>query len=156
MNWKELLDNAVNGDRKSLARLITLVENEHPGYDQFLQSLSLPGHTHIIGITGPPGAGKSTLADAVTGELVQRGLKIAILCVDPSSPFSRGALLGDRVRMSSWYNHPSVYIRSFASRGNLGGLAPKMIEIIDTITAIGFDYIIVETVGIGQNEVEIA
>jgi len=145
----------MEGDIKALARCITLVENEFPGYEDFLQSLPA-GPAKIIGITGPPGAGKSTLTDALIGELVQVGKKVAVVCVDPSSPFNLGAVLGDRIRMSNWYTHPAVYIRSLATRGSMGGLHPKIIEITDLLRAFQFDHIIVETVGVGQSEIEIA
>lgn len=110
----------------------------------------------MIGITGPPGAGKSTLTDALIGEMVRAGNKVAVLCVDPSSPFNMGALLGDRIRMSEWYTNPNVFIRSLATRGSLGGLHPKIVEITELLKAASFDYILVETVGVGQSEVEIA
>lgn len=110
----------------------------------------------MIGITGPPGAGKSTLTDALIGNWVAKGKKIAVLCVDPSSPFHRGALLGDRIRMSQWYLHPHVFIRSLASRGSLGGLHPKIIEITEYMKSAGFDCILTETVGVGQSEIEIS
>jgi len=153
--WQQLLHQITQGDIRALARAISLVENQADGYENLL--LHLPAtSTGIIGITGPPGAGKSTLVDALIGALVSKGKKTAILCVDPSSPFNRGALLGDRIRMSEWYNHPDVYIRSLASRGSLGGLHPKIIEITDLVKAAPFDCIIVETVGVGQSEVEIA
>jgi LAO/AO transport system kinase len=115
-----------------------------------------PASTKIIGITGPPGAGKSTLVDSLIGLLVGSGKRVAVLCVDPSSPFNHGALLGDRIRMSDWYTHPNVFIRSLATRGSMGGLHPKIIEITDLLKAFQFDHIIVETVGVGQSEVEIA
>ncbi len=153
--WTKLAAQIPQGHIKSLARAITLVENEWDGYEHFLQSLP-PSQVPVIGITGPPGAGKSTLTDALIGELTRRGKKVAVLCVDPSSPFNLGALLGDRIRMSEWYDHPSVFIRSLASRGSLGGLHPQIIEITDLLKAAPFDYIIVETVGVGQSEVEIA
>lgn len=143
------------GDMKALARSITLVENEYPGYESLLRALP-PSATKIIGVTGPPGAGKSTLTDALIGLLVNSGKKVAVLCIDPSSPFNRGAVLGDRIRMSEWYTHPSVFIRSLATRGSMGGLHPKIIEITDLLKAFSFDHIIVETVGVGQSEVEIA
>lgn len=143
------------GDVKALARSISLVENEQPGYETLLQSLPAAS-AKIIGITGPPGAGKSTLVEALIGLLVNDGKKIAVLCVDPSSPFNLGAVLGDRIRMSDWYTHPNVFIRSLATRGSMGGLHPKIIEITDLLKAFQFDHIIVETVGVGQSEIEIA
>jgi LAO/AO transport system ATPase len=155
MNWLQLLQKIQDGDVRSIARVISLVENEAPGYEELLQTLPATA-TPVIGITGPPGAGKSTLTDALIGEMVKEGKKVAVLCVDPSSPFNRGALLGDRIRMSEWYNHASVYIRSLATRGSLGGLHPKIIEISGLLKAAPFDYIVVETVGVGQSEVEIA
>lgn len=154
--WKELLQQIINGDIKSLARCISLIENEAQGYEEFLEQLPANNVTKIIGITGPPGAGKSTLTDALIGELVKDEKKIGVLCVDPSSPFNFGSLLGDRIRMSEWYNNPNVFIRSLATRGSLGGLHPKIIELADVMKAAGFDYIIIETVGVGQSEVEIA
>ncbi|MFZ1527964.1 MAG: methylmalonyl Co-A mutase-associated GTPase MeaB [Ferruginibacter sp.] len=153
--WDQLKKKIGEGDFKALARSISLVENEAAGYDSFLQSLA-PGRVPVIGITGPPGAGKSTLTDSLISELIQDGKKLAILCVDPSSPFNLGSLLGDRIRMSQWYNNSNVYIRSLASRGSLGGLHPSIIEITDILRSSVFDYILVETVGVGQSEVEIA
>ena len=153
--WKQLLAGIQIGNHQSIARAISLVENEVEGYDQFLQSLPI-GKTPITGITGPPGAGKSTLTDALIGHWTAQGKKVAILCIDPSSPFNMGALLGDRIRMSDWYNHPGVYIRSLATRGSLGGLHPYIIEITAILQTAGFDEIIVETVGVGQSEIEIA
>ncbi len=152
----QLLQQIKLGDTKALARCISFVENEVNGYEELLQQLPLNNTTKIIGITGPPGAGKSTLTDALIGELIKGNKKIGVLCVDPSSPFNFGSLLGDRIRMSEWYNNPNVFIRSLATRGSLGGLHPKIIEITDVMKAAGFDYIIIETVGIGQSEVEIA
>ncbi len=143
-------------DIKSLARCISLVENEVEGYEAFMQSLPQDNKSKVIGITGPPGAGKSTLTDALIGSFVADGKKVAVLCVDPSSPFNLGALLGDRIRMSEWFDNPNVFIRSLASRGSMGGLHPKIIEITDILKAAAFDYIIIETVGVGQSEIEIA
>lgn len=143
------------GDFKTLSRAISFVENEVPGYEDLLMEIpSSPAK--IIGITGPPGAGKSSMSDALIGEMVADNKKVGVLCVDPSSPFNKGALLGDRIRMSDWYTHPDVFIRSLASRGALGGLHPKIIEIADLMKASGFDYVIIETVGVGQSEVDIA
>jgi LAO/AO transport system kinase len=153
--WDQLLTDIIKGDHKSLARAISLVENEVAGYETFLQQLKV-GKATVTGITGPPGAGKSTIVDALIGQWTKNGKKVAVLCVDPSSPFNLGALLGDRIRMSEWYNHPNVYIRSLATRGSLGGLHPSIIEITALLQAAPFDHIIVETVGVGQSEVEIA
>jgi len=153
--WQQLTRALQNGNIRGIARSISLVENEAGGYEQFMKSL--PGSpTPVIGITGPPGAGKSTIADGFIELLVKQHKKVAVLCIDPSSPFNAGAILGDRIRMSAWYNHPDVFIRSLATRGALGGLNPKIIEITDILKACPFDTIIVETVGVGQSEIEIA
>lgn len=153
---KHLLSQIKTGDTKSLARAITLVENEMPGYESLLTSLENTTHTNVIGITGPPGAGKSTLVNSLLAHWIGNDKKIAVLAVDPSSPFNYGALLGDRIRMSQFYNHPNVFIRSLASRGALGGLNKKILEITDVVKNVNFDFIVVETVGVGQSEVEIA
>lgn len=152
----QLISEVKQGDTRALARCISLVENEVEGYEQLMKSLELGHPAKIIGVTGSPGAGKSTLVDSLIGELVKEKFKVGVLCVDPSSPFNLGALLGDRIRMSDWYRHPNVFIRSLATRGALGGLHPKIIEITDLLKEGGFDYIIIETVGVGQSEVEIA
>ena len=153
--WQQQITEIKAGNTKTLARCISYIENEVTGYEDLLQQLP-PSQTPIIGITGPPGAGKSTLVDALIGLLVQEERSVAVICVDPSSPFNLGALLGDRIRMSEWYNNPKVFIRSLATRGSLGGLHPKIIEISDLMKLAGFNYIIVETVGVGQSEIEIA
>jgi len=142
-------------DFKKLARGISVIENQAEGFEELLFNLK-SSSAKIIGITGAPGAGKSSLTDALIGEMIAEKKKIAVLCVDPSSPFNKGALLGDRIRMSEWYNHPDVFIRSLASKGSLGGLHPKIFEIADFVKSSGFDYVIVETVGVGQSEVDIA
>lgn len=146
----------VKGDFRSLARCITAVENKVPGYEFILEQLPAETNTRVIGITGPPGAGKSTLTDALLTWLLKMNRTVAVLAVDPSSPFHHGALLGDRIRMNNHYNHPDVFIRSLASRGSLGGLPPEIISISDLVCAAGFDYLIIETVGVGQSEIEIA
>ncbi|HEY9363325.1 MAG TPA: methylmalonyl Co-A mutase-associated GTPase MeaB [Chitinophagaceae bacterium] len=154
--WQEMLRQIEQGNMKALARSISFIENEHASYEKFLQSLPGNNATKIIGITGPPGAGKSTLTDALIGCMVGEGKKVGVLCVDPSSPFNLGALLGDRIRMNEWYTNENVFIRSLATRGSMGGLHPKIIEIADTMKAFPFDHIIIETVGVGQSEIEIA
>jgi len=143
------------GEFRAVARAISYIENGVRDFHAFLKKAPASSAT-IIGITGPPGAGKSTLVDALIGDLVTRGHRIAVLCIDPSSSFHSGALLGDRIRMSDWYNHPNVYIRSLSSRGSMGGLHPGVLEISDLLKAAGFEYILIETVGVGQSEVEIA
>ncbi len=153
--WNNILQQLQNGDKKSLARCISFIENEVAGYEQFLEELP-PANAAVVGITGPPGAGKSTLTDALIGTYMAGQKKVAVLCVDPSSPFNMGALLGDRIRMSRWYNNENVFIRSLATRGSLGGLHPKIIEITDILKVAKFDIIIIETVGVGQSEIEIA
>ena len=154
--FQELLQQAIKGDHKSIARCISLIENEVPGFEALFSTMNTEKSAPVVGITGPPGAGKSTLVDQLIGSYVNEGKKVAVICIDPSSPFNFGALLGDRIRMSEWYNHPSVFIRSLASRGSLGGLHPMVIEITDFIRMCNVDVVIVETVGVGQSEVEIA
>jgi LAO/AO transport system kinase len=152
--WTIYLDRLAQGDIRALARCISLVENEVPGSRTLLERLpDLP--VPVIGITGPPGAGKSTLVDALINGMTAEGKRLGVVCIDPSSPFHRGALLGDRIRMNKWATHPQVFIRSLATRGSLGGLHPMILDITELMKAGGFDYIIVETVGVGQSEVEI-
>lgn len=153
--WQQYLQEITDGNSKTLARCISFIENEYTGYADLLQALPASS-TRIVGITGPPGAGKSTLVDALIELLVNKGKKVGVLCVDPSSPFNLGAVLGDRIRMSDWYTHPDVFIRSLATRGSMGGLHPKIVEVTDLMKAFPFDHIIVETVGVGQSEIEIA
>lgn len=152
----QLLEDIQKGSYKALARGITIVENELYGYEDLLLSLPDTTSAKIVGITGPPGAGKSTLVNALLQYWTNKGKKVAVIAVDPSSPFNYGALLGDRIRMNDFYNNDSVYIRSLASRGALGGLSKKIIEITDIVRQGTFDIILVETVGVGQSEVEIA
>ena len=157
-NLSELQQQLQQGNRKSLARCISLVENETTDYHDLLSSITINRSIPLIGITGPPGAGKSTLLNSLIKELLFQNaqLQIAVLAVDPTSPFTKGSLLGDRLRMSEHFNDERVYIRSLATRGALGGLAAKTVEITDVLRAANFDFIFVETVGVGQSEVEIA
>jgi LAO/AO transport system kinase len=152
----QLLSEIQTGSFNALARGITMVENALPGYDELLLQLKDTHKARVLGITGPPGAGKSTIVNALLQHWVAMGKKIAVIAVDPSSPFNYGALLGDRIRMSEFYTNPNVYIRSLATRGALGGLHSRIIEITDLVKAAPFDLILVETVGVGQSEVEIA
>ncbi|MFP5079119.1 methylmalonyl Co-A mutase-associated GTPase MeaB [Pedobacter sp. JCM 36344] len=152
----DLIYGIQTGDFMSLARALTIVENDLLGSDHLLCSLVVRDENKVIGITGPPGAGKSTLVSALINELIIGDHKVAVLAVDPTSPFNMGSLLGDRIRMSPHFNNPSVYIRSVATRGSVGGLSAKIIEMTDVLRAGVFDYIIIETVGVGQSEIEIA
>lgn len=152
----DFLKGVYQRDFKVLARVLTLVENELGGSMEILTSLAANPNASIIGVTGPPGAGKSTLVNAMITKLTEQGKQIAVLAVDPTSPFNLGSLLGDRIRMSAHFNKANVFIRSVATRGSVGGLSAKIIEMTDVLKAAGFDYIIVETVGVGQSEIEVA
>ncbi|WP_410221964.1 methylmalonyl Co-A mutase-associated GTPase MeaB [Pedobacter sp.] len=153
---QEFIHNISIGDFKTIARALTLVENNILPSEELLKSLNYHSSTPVIGITGPPGAGKSTLVNAIVSSLTSDGRKVAVLAVDPTSPFNLGSLLGDRIRMVKNFNNPNLFIRSLATRGSLGGVSEKTLEMIDVLRAANFDLIIVETVGVGQSEIEIA
>ncbi|WP_235530938.1 MULTISPECIES: methylmalonyl Co-A mutase-associated GTPase MeaB [unclassified Nocardioides] len=152
-----LVDKAREGDPRSVGRLVSLVEDESPLLPELTRILAPhAGNARIIGLTGSPGVGKSTSTNALIGELRKRGQRVAVLAVDPSSPFSGGALLGDRIRMGDHVLDPGVFIRSMAARGHLGGLAWTTPQALRVLDAAGFDVVLVETVGVGQSEVEVA
>src|SRR5271155_788944 len=153
MTIGDLIEAARGGSPRAAGRLLSLVEGERR--DEVLANLG-PSSILVVGITGPPGAGKSTTIAALVGAYRQRELRVAVLAVDPSSPFSGGALLGDRIRMAAHINDPDVLIRSVATRGHLGGLAAAVPAAIRLLGALGYDVILLETVGVGQSEIEIA
>src|ERR1043166_9595028 len=156
MDSEPLLADLAPGRTAALARAISLVENARPGFEELLATLhSRLGHARRIGITGPPGAGKSTLVQQLVQSWRRRGLTVGVLAVDPTSPFSGGALLGDRIRMETVALDPGVYIRSMATRGSLGGLATSTREVLDVLDAGGFDRLLIETVGVGQSELAV-
>jgi LAO/AO transport system kinase len=154
---KALLEDLFKGDTRALARVITRVENRSADSLEILQQLfPKSGQSQVIGVTGSPGVGKSSLVDRLAGAYRQRQNKVGIIAVDPSSPFTGGAILGDRIRMQTLGVDPDIYIRSMATRGNLGGLAAATADVVTVLDAAGKNPIIVETVGVGQDEIEIA
>jgi LAO/AO transport system kinase len=153
---EDLLERFQKGDVRALARALTLVEAGHPLGQALLKALRGRGRAKVVGVTGSPGAGKSTLTDRLILEARKRGERVGVLAVDPSSPFTGGAILGDRIRMMRHHQDPGVYIRSLASRGALGGLAGATVAALSLLEAFGFERIFVETVGVGQSEVDIA
>jgi LAO/AO transport system kinase len=153
----ELVARLRSGDRRAAARAISIVEDEAEGATDLVQALyPHVGRARRMGITGPPGAGKSTLVQAIALELRGRGQTVGVVAVDPTSPFTGGALLGDRIRMDKVATDPGVFIRSMASRGSLGGLSRKATEAADVLDAFGRDWVLMETVGVGQSEVDVA
>lgn len=153
----ELLARIRAGDERAVARGLSLVEAGGTEGQELLQQLrGSAGSSTLIGVTGTPGSGKSTLVDRMVGQARERGQRVAVLAIDPSSPFSGGAILGDRIRMMRWHDDDKVFIRSLASRGQLGGLSAATVQSAVLLEAAGFDRIIIETVGVGQSEVDIA
>ncbi|HLI52676.1 MAG TPA: methylmalonyl Co-A mutase-associated GTPase MeaB, partial [Thermomicrobiaceae bacterium] len=153
----DLIERFLEGDRRALSRLISQVESRTSlGSEAIRRSFDRTGSAHLVGITGPPGAGKSTLVNALIREFRSRGSTVAVLAIDPSSVLTGGATLGDRIRMNENYADPGVYIRSMATRGQMGGLALAVTGAAHLLDAYGFDIILIETVGVGQDEVDIA
>ncbi|MEO0076268.1 MAG: methylmalonyl Co-A mutase-associated GTPase MeaB [candidate division WOR-3 bacterium] len=153
----KLLNNFLRGDERALSQLMTIVENDGQQVKHILNQLYPKiGRAWRIGITGPPGAGKSTLVEKLAQQCLQDNLSVGIICIDPTSPFSGGAILGDRVRMPSLFLNPKVFIRSSATRGSLGGIAKSTKQLCDLLDAFGKDVIIIETIGVGQVELDVA
>lgn len=153
MNIEEKL---LEGNKRGAARFITLVENKDPEAFELLKKLhSKTGHAYVIGVTGPPGAGKSTLTDKMVKHLLKQGKKVGVIAVDPTSPFTGGAILGDRVRMNDLATNKNVFIRSMGARGHLGGISEGTRATVKILDIFGMDYIFIETVGVGQSEVDI-
>ena len=151
-----LVDRVLAGDRVALARLMTLVENRAPELPGVMSRLyAQTGRAHVVGVTGPPGAGKSTLVDALIARLRAAGRRVGVVAVDPSSPFSGGAVLGDRIRMQAHFLDPGVFIRSLATRGSHGGLPRAARDVVRLLDAFGMDVVLVETVGVGQTELDV-
>lgn len=152
MNYKEVTWN----NKRQIGRMITMVENAVAGHEKIFEELyAKTGNAYVVGITGPPGAGKSSLTDTLAKSFIAKGRKVGIIAIDPTSPFTGGSILGDRIRMNDLSTHPMVFIRSMGTRGQLGGLSAGTASAVQVLDAVGADVIIIETVGVGQSEVEI-
>jgi LAO/AO transport system kinase len=155
-SWQDLVDRTLAGEPRALARLVTLVENRAPGWREAMKTLyPRTGRARILGITGSPGAGKSSLTNRLAAGFVERGHRVGVIAVDPSSPFSGGALLGDRLRMKDVATAEGVFIRSMATRGSLGGLCQGARDVGRVLDAAGYDLVLIETVGVGQDEIDV-
>ncbi|MCC3868779.1 methylmalonyl Co-A mutase-associated GTPase MeaB [Terrisporobacter mayombei] len=153
---ENLVEELLKGNKRACARLITMIENEVVGYEDFLKQIyKYTGKAYVIGVTGPPGAGKSTFTDKVVKLLREKDKKVGVIAIDPTSPFTKGAILGDRIRMNDLNTDKGVFIRSMGTRGSLGGLSNATQAAIKVLDAYGCDYIFIETVGVGQSEVDI-
>lgn len=155
-HWSNLIEGMLEGKVRALSKLVSRVENREPGWMEAMKQIyPLTGKARLVGITGSPGSGKSTLTNGIARELVAKGFKVGIIAVDPSSPFSGGSLLGDRLRMKDLWNLDGVFIRSMATRGALGGLNQSARDVAKILDAFGKEFVLIETVGVGQDEVEV-
>lgn len=157
MDKEKLIEGILKGNMRDIAKAITLIENQEDlGFKILKELYKKGGRAKVVGFTGPPGAGKSTIIQGLASLILEKGEKVGIVAVDPTSPFSGGALLGDRIRMQALFTNPNVFIRSMATRGAVGGIAPMTMDVVDLLDIAGYDWILVETIGAGQDEIDIA